>query len=473
MTFLQQIVLFISSFVLSIVPSTQLVEGVTGQPSSFMPHMASSQDDKTISRLIYRGLFKYDILGNLVPDLAESWSISSDGLVYTVTIKDAAYWSDGSKVTSDDIIYTAFNLPDLQNVGTDKVDNRTVRFILPNEFSPFLGLLTSGVMKAQSEEDYGPLLAPTNGDFRVLRVRKSGPLVKDVVLITDDPDKKIKKLVFRYYTNEDELVLAAKLGEIDAFLSEENHPDLKDFENYKFPQQGVYFAIFFNLDKESVQSEEMRQQLEQVINKEQIIYDKGILVEGPISRSQFTDRELEFNKYDPELKGDLDKTLTITIPDLKTHRDMADRIKRIWKEKLDVDLKIETHNPETFVEDIIIPRDYELLLYGQEVSRDPGRYVNWHSTQKNENGLNLSNFEHVRADRALEEGRKALDNEDRLIHYTEFQKVINEQVPAIFLYHPYKNYYVSKYVQGIGEKYTFTVADRFLDFDNWSLLRTN
>ena len=105
MNILYQVTTFILSFILSIIPTPTYVEGVTGQPESFLPNQAKTQTDKTISRLLYRGLFKYDIFGNLVPDLAESWTTSSDGLEYTITMKDNQYWSDGSKITANDVIY--------------------------------------------------------------------------------------------------------------------------------------------------------------------------------------------------------------------------------------------------------------------------------------------------------------------------------------------------------------------------------
>lgn len=472
MNILQQVSFFISSFLLTISPTTQFVEGVTGQPVSFLPSHAKSQTDQTVSGLIYRGLFKYDNFGNLVPDLAESWAESDDGLVYTVTIKPDQYWSDGSRITADDIIYTSFKLDDLQYVGTDKVDDQTVRFILPNKLSSFLNLLTIGIMKDKSEEDYSPLLPVSSGDFTVIRVERSGPIVKDVILRNNKPDHPIKKMIFRYYSNDDELVTAAKLGEIDGFMTEKN-VELENFKNHRFPIQGVYFALFFNLDKDSVKDAALRDKLQKVINKEQLIYSRGILVEGPISRNILTNHELDFNPYDPKLAEDLDIDLTLTIPDIEAHREVAESLRQIWREKLGVDLHVIALEPDTFVQNVIVPRDYEILLFGQETSRDPGRYANWHSTQKEAPGLNLSNFEHVRADRALEEGRNALDPDDIVVHYNEFQKVIVEQIPAIFLYHPFKNYYVSRFIEGIGEKYTFTVQDRYLDFANWRYLKTN
>ncbi len=138
-----------------------------------------------------------------------------------------------------------------------------------------------------------------------------------------------------------------------------------------------------------------------------------------------------------------------------------------------MEVEVKKEDPETFVNDVINARNFEILFFGQEVGRDPDRYVQWHSAQKDPPNLNISGFNQIRADRALEEGRNELDNEKRVVHYNEFQKVVDEQVPVIFLYHPYVHHYVSKYVTGIGQKYTFTYGDRFLDFANWNKLKTN
>jgi peptide/nickel transport system substrate-binding protein len=475
MNILQQVFFYISSLFLALLPTTEYVEGIVGQPQNFFPHQTVSQNDKTISSLIYRGLFKYDIYGSLIPDLAESWAISDDGLIYTIKLKGNQYWSDGQHINSDDLIYTAFKTPDLQGVATDKVDDFTVRYTLPNRFSPFLSMLTNGVMQSGSEENYSSLTPASSGPFRVVQVQKNGPIIKEVVLVTRQKDIPIKKISFRYYGSDDELYTAARLGEINGFLSNRSYDGmLENFSNYKFPIQGVYYALYFNLEDDVVSNLELRQNLEKTIEMDPLIYDKGIVVQGPISRSPFTDKEVTSSKFDKDFKQDLQRLqLTITVPDIGGHKDFARRVREVWKSKLNIDLVIEVVDPEAFVDEVIIPRDYQILFYGQEVPRDPDRYVNWHSAQKENPGLNLSKFEHIRSDRALEEGRNIIDNDERLVHYYEFQKVVTEQVPAIFMYHPYRNFYVSKKITGIGHKYTFSGADRFLDFSNWKFVGGN
>ena len=458
------------SLIYLLVPSKTYIEGLVGQPASFLPSRAQTETDKTISKLLYRSLFKYDNFGSLIPDLAEAWEVSNEGLNYTVTIKDNQYWSDGTKINANDLLYTSYKIPNLSGVATDKIDELTVRYTLPNKFSPFLSLLTVGVMKNQSDEKNQGFYTPTSGPFRVVSIKRKGELVKRVV-IYDPKSSKIKQIAFRFYPNESELITAYKLGEIHAFL-------LKDVANFKvdssltikqYPVQSVYYALFFNLRNEAYKNLEIRNQLAKTLNVERIIYGEGIPVEGSISRSFYTGEKYKVGSYDKTASYDLlGKEIRIDLPDTPILLEMGNKIKADWEGKLDANVTLVKHTSAEIKEQIIEPRNFDLLLFGQEVGRDPDRYINWHSTQSRAPGLNLSGFNSVRGDRALEEGRKELDVDARIKHYNEFQKVVSEYTPVIFLHHPYMNYYVSTKIKGMGDKYTFTPADRFLDFNNWS-----
>jgi peptide/nickel transport system substrate-binding protein len=475
MNIFQSILIYIYSFLLAILPTNKYVEGVIGQPQSFLPTQADNQIEKTVTNLIFRGLFKFDIYGATIPDLADTWVVSEDGLIYTIKIKDNQYWNNGKKITADDLIYTSYKSADLSGVATDKVDDLTVRYTLPNRYAPFLSLLTVSIMPANAEEKANPLLPVSSGDFRVARVEKSGSFVSKVILVTTRSDYQIRRLIFKFYPNEEELVTGARLGEIDGFTSEKACcEDLKNYQDYKFPVQGIYYSLYFNLREETLKDQELRLKLEKVLPIENLIADRGITVQGPISRSLFTDRAILIDKYDPELSGSEPTVyIDIKVPNEKDNVTLVNTIKNIWEDKLGINVTVSKENAETFVDKVIKPRAFQILFYGQEVGRDPDRYVLWHSAQKDYPGLNITGLEQMRADRALEEGRNELDNEKRVIHYNEFQKVIDAQAPAIFLYHPYVHYYVSKHISGIGQKYTFTYGDRFLDLSNWKRISTN
>lgn len=463
------ILFYISTLILSANPSATLTEGVTGQPKSFFPSQAESQMDKTISHLIYKGLFKYDSTGELVADLAEKWEISEDGLVYTVTLKAGQKWAHGAEISSDDLIYTAFKIPEFSGVATDKIDKYTVRYTLPNKFSPFLSFLTVGIMPVDAEEKQNPLMPISNGDFQIVSVKKDGPAVRQVVLQNKKENSYFKKLIFRYYSNEEELLVAAKLGEIDSFTLSYTS-DLEGFTLNQIPLTGVYYSLLFNLDNKKFEEDTFRAKLAQVLPISDLTQDLGIAVEGPISYSSFTNTSINYDLYNSNFLPEfIDKEISIIVPDVRHQKNLANQIAQIWEGKLGLTVMVLPMDSDGIRESIVPSRNFEVLLYGQQIGKDPDRYINWHSTQVEFPGLNISGYNQVRADRSLEEGRNILKAEERRIHYDDFQTNIMEHIPSIFLYHPYVNYYTSNNLSGIfWNNNIFDIWERFENFSNWS-----
>ncbi len=465
---LRLVLFYLNTVLLSALPAPTFTEGVTGQPVSFFPSQAESPMDKTISHLIYRGLFKYNSEGNLIPDLAESWEVSDDGLTYTVKLKPNMHLVHGEEITSDDLIYTAFKVPEFKGVATDKIDRYTVRYILPNKFSPFLSFLTTGIMPVNAEETQNPLKPISNGEFQVLSIKREGPAIREVVLQNKNKEAFFKKLVFRYYSNETELLTGAQLGEVDSLVLS-YATNIDGFFLDQVPLTGVYYALFFNLDNSKFKSEDFRLKLAQTLPIEELTKDMGIPVQGPISHSPYTNTKLNFDVYKPNFVPEyLDKDITLIVPDTRNQKKLANRIARLWEEELGIHVTIKALDPDLIRESIIPSREFEVLLYGQQVGRDPDRYINWHSTQVAPKGLNIPGLKQVRVDRALEEGRKVSDEATRHVHYDDFQTTIMEQMPAIFLYHPYMNYYFSHKLGGITWDATlFSTWDRFTNFSSW------
>jgi peptide/nickel transport system substrate-binding protein len=473
MQIFRNILFYISTFILSTLPTSSVVEGVVGQPQSFFPTEAQSQTDKTISHLIYRGLFYYDSEGALQGDLAAEWNSSEDNLSYTIKIEEGQKWSNGVEITSDDLIYTAFKLPELTGVATDKIDRYTVRYTLPNAFSPFLSLLTAGVMPVDAEEQQNPLRPISSADFRVISIKRDGPAVRKVVLYNTNPKASIKKLVFRYYSGDRDLLTAAALGDVDTFATSEI-VDLDRFKAKKIPLKGVYYSLFFNLRDEKLQDATLRERLASVLDVEELVDNQGTPVEGPLSGNPFLDDSLDFDLYQESTASEfLDTSLEIVVPDTRKQRELAEKVEQSWEEGLGLDVNVLALNPDDIAELIIPSRNFEVLLYGQQVGRDPDRYINWHSTQADHPGLNLAGVDNVRIDISLEEGRNTVDPDERFTHYEDFQSNLMEQLPAVFLYHPYMNYYVSQNISGVSEEEVFDPWDRFDNFYEWERVFLN
>ncbi len=83
-------------------------------PRSLDPAQLQSVYESTVVNQIFDGLVTFDENLNTVPSLAESWTISRDGTVYTFQLKKGAHFHDGSDVTARDFVYSitrAFRLP--------------------------------------------------------------------------------------------------------------------------------------------------------------------------------------------------------------------------------------------------------------------------------------------------------------------------------------------------------------------------
>lgn len=85
--------------------STTLRLQLASEPDKLDPALNSTVDGACLALASFAGLFTYDEQGKVVPELAESYTVSEDGLTYTITLKDGLMWSDGSPLDAKDFEY--------------------------------------------------------------------------------------------------------------------------------------------------------------------------------------------------------------------------------------------------------------------------------------------------------------------------------------------------------------------------------
>lgn len=126
--------------------------------STLDPHRASATADKGAVGWIYNGLVRFPPgsadPADLEPDLAESWSVSDDGLVWTFTLREGVrFHGDWGVLSAEDVVYSlerakdpeqssfAAAYADLDSI--EAVDPLTVRITLAHPIPGFLGLLSN------------------------------------------------------------------------------------------------------------------------------------------------------------------------------------------------------------------------------------------------------------------------------------------------------------------------------------------
>jgi ABC-type transport system substrate-binding protein len=108
-----------------------------------------------------------------------------------------------------------------------------------------------------------------------------------------------------------------------------------------------------------------------------------------------------------------------------------------------------------------------MLLFGEILNLDPDPFTLWHSSQKRDPGLNLALYDNKAADTLLEDARKTLNPIERAQKYNDFQKLVIDDLPALFLYSPYYLYGHSKNVKGFDAKIIATPTERFVNVEKW------
>jgi len=116
---------------------------------------------------------------------------------------------------------------------------------------------------------------------------------------------------------------------------------------------------------------------------------------------------------------------------------------------------------------IIKQRNYDALLYGEALGSEPDLYPFWHSSQKNDPGLNLSEYENKDIDILLKDARETLDVNEKQSKYEILQNIIIEDSPALFLYNPDYIYWVAAKIKGIETIKIVDPAKRFSNIENW------
>lgn len=131
-----------------------MVLSTTSDPKSFNGIVAKETSTSDVLAYIFEGLTTANAHTTKVePNLAKSWEVSEDGLVWTFHLREDVLWNDGVAFSADDVVFTYNDLiynPDVPNSSSDvmsidgqpfkveKVDQHTIRFILPARFAPFL-----------------------------------------------------------------------------------------------------------------------------------------------------------------------------------------------------------------------------------------------------------------------------------------------------------------------------------------------
>ena len=479
---------------------------VTAQtPSSIDPMKASDEFEAILTHNVYDPLAYYDQSSppELIPWVAEDWSVSDDNKTYTLNIRDGITFHSGNDLTAEDVMYSfrrmmnmqqGFSymwagLVDPQNVTAP--DDSTVEVTLNNVFSPFRATLPYLFVvdkqtieeNAKSSGDYGQ-----HGDYGTAwlenNVAGSGPyklenrdrktnirLAKNQNWWGDFADGNTYERVDLSMIQEaSTMVGMMEEGEADMaeqWLPLESYQRLSQNSSIDVSTKATFspMYVFMHNQRKPFDDINVRKAMARAFDYETVL--NGILagdsknLNGPLPSAMWghndslstpatdLDKAKEFLDKSQYSGSDLNFTYTY-VTGLTIRQNLGLMLQSNLNE-LGVNMEIQKQPWSKIVSrhtnKAESPQMIATTLSFSYVDPDVFLYPAWHSSQHG-SWQSGSWYQNDRVDQLLDEARTKQGREARTPLYEEAQKLINDDAPAIFAMNQATRWAHNKSVEG-------------------------
>lgn len=501
----------------------RLVEGLVGTPRFVNPVLAASDADRALTALIFAGLTRVGVSGEIEPDLA-TYQVSADGLEYRFWIRPDAKFHDGEPVLAADVAFTVEKAQDSEvkspraaawsGVTVEVVGEREILFRLREAAPDFLAATAMGVLPGRrfeglSAQDF--LLADANaepvgaGPFSLGRLaRQNGAAVAyELESFEAYPGALpyLDELAVRLYPDEARLAAALERGDIEsAYGLSPGDAAAAAARGARVATQRLprVFAAFFNQSHAPVLADhDVREALSASIDRQalvdEVLAGYGAPLEGPLAllaggeagenlsgntaEAEPADRvaaaraSLEADGFAAGEDGVYARkgerlSLSLVTADAPELVAAAQSVAAAWR-AAGAEVRVEVYAPQDLVDAAIRPRAYDALLFGEVIGRDVNFYSFWHSSQRSDPGLNVAGYANAAVDDLLEALRAEPDTAARAKILARAASLIAADTPAAFLYAPEATYALPKDLEAPMPPRLASPADRFALVRSW------
>ncbi|WP_195335537.1 peptide-binding protein [Paraclostridium bifermentans] len=390
--------------------------------------------------------------------------------------------------------------------GIEVIDKNTIKFTFAEPYSP--GLTNLGSIGIIPKHIWGEVPIAQWKDKKDLLTKPVGTGPYEVVSFTEgqdvqlkrndnyfDGDVKTEKFILKV-TNEDTATGELLNGTVDVIdASNLKNKDIKELESEGMDvtsyDSNLVQYMGFNLRDKKFQDKNLRQAFMYALDRnamvDKLLEGNGQVVDTPMLPSSWsypdksTLNNYKYNKdkakellkqagYEDrdnngivEDKDGKELVVKLTYPTGNKLREQTAPI--IQANLKDIGVKMELENMEftALMDKVVANHDFELYLMGNNLSLDPDPKPYWHSTsasdEKGNSAWNISSFKNEKADQLIEQGISVSDQKQRKEIYSQFGKLLNDEVPWAYLYS-----------QNIRKAYNPHLKDfkpyTFNDFDN-------
>jgi len=477
---------------------------------SLMPAFADAPPARDVAALLYRGLTRTGPDGRPLPELAAKWEVDAGVKTFTFHLRPNLRWSDGTKLTSADALYTLRVLQDAAlaqtqagqawgGVTATAPDPLTVIYSLPAPSAGFVNLTRIGLLPehALTSRPVAALRdatdAPTSGPFRVAGVARDRVSLRRNRASFEPP--LLDGLDLKLFTSTAAAVQGFVAGDVDtlAGLTPADAASVGSSINRRLVTAGSfsYTELLLNQKQPALSDLTVRQAISQVIDRRGEIQSalKGYAAldnspvpptiswaaapnPGPATSTSSAGAALDRAGWKRPGPGRLrqkdGKTfqLQLAAPNLEPYSTIARSISSDLG-SAGVGVKLRLLNGNDLLA-MLQARTFDLALTALDNGPDPDFYVLWHSSQSAEGGFNFSGMpKDPFLDKDLEDGRFNFDLKTRRAAYLDAQKILRANDPAVFLYSPYVLIAFNDRVKGVRLNPAMESSGRYDYVSGW------
>ena len=450
---------------------------VQPEPPGLMLGLVQNGPTQLVAGDIYESLLRYNSDLEPQPSLAESWTISDDGLVYTFTLNEGVTWHDGEPFTAADVVFSADVFlretharlrSSLAYVDTiEAPDDLTVVFTLKEPFGPFINAFEVGTMPIVPKHIYEGTDFATNemnatpigtGPFKFDEWVKGSHihLVKNEDYYVEGLPH-LDEIFYRVIPDAAARAVAFETGEVDVLPggSVENWdvPRLTEMEGVCSTGNGWEFfaphAWMWLNNREGPTSNKLFRQavmyaLDREFVKDVVWNGYGTVATGPISsKTNFYSDDVTIYDHNPdkakellaEMGYDGEPVRVLPLPYGETWQRWAEAVRQNLSE-VGINVEIDSTdvagwNEKTSQWDYDMAFTY-LYQYGDPALGVSRNYVE-SQISKGSPWNNVEGYVNAELDAKWAEAATLVKPEDREALYTEIQKEIVDDVPVAWL----------------------------------------
>jgi peptide/nickel transport system substrate-binding protein len=467
------------------------------------PILSSSTYGSMVYSMVYASLFEFNEKFEPEPYVADTWTYTDNNTTLTIKLKSGIKFHDGSDLTADDVVYTIsavmdkdYTGPRSSNVAPIKEitapDKTTVLIKLKEPSDSLLEDINFGILQKSAfantpikeldkhPQNFAPIGA---GPYKFVEYKRGQYVTLERIdnwFMNKNPKYEgapyIKSLVMKVIPDDSTAQAALENGEIDAHT-----PDPKDVTRlekdfagkltvYNYERNGWGY-MSLNNSRPHLNDKLVRQALTYALDRKAIIAalmdGRAVIPAGPIpSVSWAYDPGIKAFAYDvakakqlleqagyklnaqgiAEKNGQPLKLTFYGSSGSSLIEGIAALAKKNWKD-IGVDLDVQLMDFNAMTENYLKPGKFDVSFAGFSLGLDPDQTALFHSSAVN--GFNRMRYSNPEVDKLLEQGLRETDQAKRKAIYSQYQKLLVDDAPVIFVYANLYSDVANKKIKGV------------------------